>query len=282
MGDMEQLTYEEEILRWRQKKEDDLRAEDGWLTLIGLFWLEPGHNRFGAAPDSPIALPASKAPNVAGSFELVGDTVRLHVADGAPVLVNGRPDGVAPLRADADGEPDLVTLGDLTMFVIRRGDRFAIRARDRNHPARAEFPGRHWFPIDESYSVTARFVPHATPTTFSIQTVLGTVEGRESPGRLFFTLGGQERSLDALVEGEKLFIIFRDQTSGETTYPAGRYLKSAMPRDGVVPLDFNRAYSPPCAFTDFATCPLPRKENQLPVRIEAGELAYHAPTDRTR
>jgi uncharacterized protein (DUF1684 family) len=272
---VERLTYSDEIRRWRADMEAGLRAEDGWLTLIGLFWLEPGHNRFGAAPGNPIAF-TGKAPDVAGSFELVGDTVHLHVANGAPVLVNGRSADTAPLRADADGQPDLVTLGDLTMFVIRRGDRFAIRARDRNHPARAEFAGRHWFPIDESYCVAARFAPHAAPTAFSIQTVLGTVEERESPGRLFFTLGGQERSLDALVEGDKLFIIFRDGTSGETTYPAGRYLKTAMPRDGVVTLDFNRAYSPPCAFTDFATCPLPPPQNRLPLRIEAGELYEHS------
>jgi uncharacterized protein len=272
---VERLTYHDEICGWRADMESGLRANDGWLTLIGLFWLEPGRNRFGAAPDNPIALPAGKAPDVAGSFELLDGAVLLHVADGAPVLVNSRPAGVMPLRTDADGEPDLVTLGDLTMFVIRRGDRFAIRARDRSNPARAEFAGRHWFPIDEAYCVAARFTPHAAPTTFAIQTILGTVEDRDSPGRLTFALGGQEHRLDALVEGDKLFIIFRDQTSGETTYPAGRYLKAAMPRDGVVTLDFNRAYSPPCAFTDFATCPLPPPQNRLPIRVEAGELYEH-------
>jgi uncharacterized protein (DUF1684 family) len=272
---VERITYHDDVRRWRTSMEASLRAEDSWLTLIGLFWLQEGANRFGSAPENEIVLPAGKAPTIAGSFELAGGEVWLRTAGDAPVLVNGQPSADIPLRADADGAPDFVTLGDLEMFVIRRGDRFAIRARDRNHPARAAFSGRRWYTVDDAYCVTAAFAPHAAPTTFSILTVLGTVEERHSPGSLTFELRGQQHRLDALVEGDQLFIIFRDQTSGATTYPAGRYLKAALPLDGAVTLDFNRAYSPPCAFTDFATCPLPPPQNRLSILVEAGELYDH-------
>lgn len=269
---VERPTYEEEILRWRQKMEDDLRAEDGWLTLIGLFWLAEGENRFGAAEDNQIVLPADKAPPHAGSFVLRGGAVTLEAAPEAPVLLDGRPVSSRALQAGAD--PELISLGDLDMFVIRRGDRYAIRARDRRHPARETFAGRHWMPVDEEYRVVARFSAYDPPRTVSIATVLGTIEERVNPGFLTFTLKGQECRLEALVEDDKLFILFRDQTSGDTTYPAARYLKAAMPEHGLTTLDFNRAYSPPCAFTAFATCPLPPPQNRLPLRVEAGEL-YH-------
>lgn len=271
---MERRTYQDEIQRWRDEMEAGLRSENGWLTLIGLFWLEEGENRFGADSDNAIVLPAGKAPASAGSFAHHHGETTLRVADGAPVRVNGGPVASAPLRPDTSGRPDQVTLGDITMTLIERGGRYAIRARDRRHPARESFAGRSWFPVDESYRVTAQFIPHETPTTLPILTIMGTVEDRHSPGSLVFALGGREHRLVALEEEDRLFIIFRDQTSGETTYPAGRYLKTAMPQNGRVTLDFNRAYSPPCAFTDFATCPLPPPQNRLPIRVEAGEL-YH-------
>jgi uncharacterized protein (DUF1684 family) len=253
--------------------EAGLRADDGWLTLIGLFWLEEGDNTFGAAGDNQIHLPEGRAPMHAGSFRRHDGAVELRVADGEGVRLNGQP---APaeswLRADVSGEPDLVTIGDITMQIIQRGQRYGVRARDRRNPTRKAFEGRRWYPIDEAYCVDATFTAHAMPTTLPIQTVLGTTETRESPGFLTFTLGGREHTLDALEEGERLFIIFRDLTSGDTTYPACRYLKTPLPYDGHVTLDFNRAYSPPCAFTDFATCPLPPPRNRLSIRVEAGEL----------
>jgi uncharacterized protein (DUF1684 family) len=272
---VERLTYEQEILRWREQMEASLRAEDGWLTLIGLFWLEEGQNYFGSDSDNQIVLPSGKVPAHAGSFEHRAGATTLRVAAGAPVRLNGQQATLTVVRPDSSGQPDLVTIGDIAMLVIQRGDRFAIRARDRRSPARESFGGRRWFPIDESYRVAATFVPHESATTIPILNVLGTTEQRHSPGALVFQLGGQLHRLDALVEGDELFIIFRDQTSGEATYPAGRFLKAAMPKDGRVTLDFNRAYSPPCAFTEFATCPLPPPQNRLPIRVEAGELYEH-------
>jgi uncharacterized protein (DUF1684 family) len=268
---MQQQSYAASIEHWRAQKDAELRAENGWLALIGLFWLEEGPNRFGAGEDNEIVLPSGASPSDAGSFELHGGAVTLQPAEGAGITVNGEPAIEQRLRSDADGRPDVVALGSLTMQIIRRGERLAVRARDRESPARRAFAGRQWYPIDEAYCVDATFIAHARPTIIPIQTILDTIEERESPGALSFVLGGVEYRLDALVEGDQLFMIFRDGTSGDTTYPAGRYLKTSLPQDGHVTLDFNRAYSPPCAFTAFATCPLPPPQNRLALRVEAGE-----------
>ena len=266
--------YPAEIASWRRRMEDSLRAERGWLALVGLCWLEEGTNRFGSSADNPIVLPGSSAPEHAGSFVLHGGSVTLH-PEAAGVTINGQPATAAQLRSDADGAADLVAIGDLTMLVLRRGERYAIRLWDRRSPARVAFAGRRWYPVDERYRLAARFIAHDPPRTLPVPNVLGEIEQRRSPGYAVFTLGDREHSLDAVTDADELFFIFRDQTAGDTTYPAGRFLKAAYPQDGQVTLDFNRAYSPPCAFTAFATCPLPPPRNHLPLRIEAGELYDH-------
>jgi len=262
--------YPAEIASWRRRMEDSLRAERGWLALVGLFWLEEGTNRFGSSADNPIVLPGSSAPEHAGSFVLHGGSVTLH-PEAAGVTINGQPATTAQLRSDAD----LVAIGDLTMLVLRRGERYAIRLWDRRSPARVAFAGRRWYPVDEGYRLAARFIAHDPPRTLPVPNVLGETEQRRSPGYAVFTLGDREHSLDSVTDADELFFIFRDQTAGDTTYPAGRFLKAAYPQNGQVTLDFNRAYSPPCAFTAFATCPLPPPRNHLPLRIEAGELYDH-------
>jgi len=267
-------SYQAEIESWRRRMEDSLRAERGWLALAGLFWLKEGTNRFGAGADNEIVLPGSSVPDYAGSFALHAGTTTLH-AEAAGVRLNGEMVTTARLRSDAEPNPDLVAIGDLTMRVIQRGERYAIRLWDRRSPARAAFAGRRWYPARESYRLLARFVPHDPPRTLPVPNILGETEQRLSPGYAVFTIGGREHSLDAVTEGDELFFIFRDQTAGDTTYPAGRFLKAAFPRNGQVTLDFNRAYSPPCAFTAFATCPLPPPRNHLPLRIEAGERYDH-------
>ncbi len=218
-------------------------------------------------------LPGESAPAHAGSFVFQAGTATLQAAAG--VCVNGQPATAARLRSDADATPDLITIGDLTMLVIQRGQRHAIRLWDRRSPARVAFTGRRWYPVNESYRITARFVAHDPPRTLPVPNILGETEQRLSPGYAIFTIDGHEHSLDAVTEGDELFFIFRDQTAGDTTYPAGRFLKAAFPRKAMITLDFNRAYSPPCAFTAFATCPLPPPRNHLPLRIEAGELYDH-------
>ena len=268
---LDQSIDTDDLMRWRAMKEESLRAEDGWLTLIGLFWLEPGEQAFGASDDCPIQLPAGKAPARAGSFTLQGQQVLLRAELGAGMLLDGAPVGAEPVPVATGRKPALVTLGDITMFVIERGGRFAIRARDRQHPARAAFAGREWFAPDPSWRITAEFTPHEPPRTLPIMNIVGIAEETPNPGTVSFTLDGQEYRFEALGARDGLFIIFRDATNGAGSYPAGRFIDAPAPEDGRVMLDFNCAYSPPCAFTDFATCPLPPPQNRLPLRVEAGE-----------
>jgi uncharacterized protein (DUF1684 family) len=268
---IQHAAYQAEVESWRRNMEQSLRAELSWLTLAGLFWLAEGPNRFGAGEDNPIALPGGSAPDHGGSFTLRDGAVTLQ-PEVEGITVNGQPASDMRLRSDADGEPVIVAIGNLAMRLLRRGERYAIRLWDRRSPARAAFAGRRWYPIDEAYRLAARFIAHDPPRTLPVPNVLGETEQRRSPGYALFTLGGREHSLDAVTEGDELFFIFHDPTAGDTTYPAGRFLKAAYPQDGQITLDFNRAYSPPCAFTAFATCPLPPPGNHLTLRIEAGEL----------
>ena len=264
--------YQAEIERWRERMEASLRADRSWLTLAGLFWLNDGTNRFGTSPDNEIVLPDGSAPAHAGSIAFHAGTATLHAEASAGVAVNGQPATTARLRSDADADSDLVTVGDLTMLVIKRGARHAIRLWDRRNPAREVFTGRHWYEVNEAYRLSARFVPHDPPRAIAVPNILGEIEQQLSPGYAVFLIDGHEHSLDAVTEGDELFFIFRDQTAGDTSYPAGRFLKAALPQNDQITLDFNRAYSPPCAFTAFATCPLPPPRNHLPLRIEVGEL----------
>lgn len=268
--------YRAEIERWREQAERSLRADDGWLTVAGLFWLKEGDNRLGSGKGNEIELPAGSAPARAGVIRFQSGKAELQIAPGVRAALNGKPVVSAVMRPDSDGKPDVLTLGDLSLFVIQRGDRFGIRLKDKNSRFRRNFTGRKWFPVKEDYRVTARFEPHARPRQISIPNVLGQIEKMASPGRVVFRWKGQEVSLEPVASGERLWFIFRDRTSGKETYPAGRFLYSEAPRDGKVVLDFNQAYNPPCAFTPYATCPLPPRQNWLPVRIEAGELTYHA------
>ena len=272
---MEQSAYAAGIESWRRQMEASLRADDGWLTLAGLFWLHEGSNSFGADPASDIVLSAGAAPQRAGVFELCDGVATLRPVEGAGVTVNDLPAGVARLRSDADGSPDRVGLGSLTLLVIQRGTRMGVRVKDTQSPARAAFGGRRWFALDETYRIQATFVPYDPPRLLSTTNILGDIGDTPSPGYALFELDGQEYRLDALPDPNGLAFYFCDTTNANTTYPAGRYLKSAPPQDGVVTLDFNRAYSPPCAFTTYATCTLPPPQNRLPVSIKAGEQYDH-------
>lgn len=252
--------------------DEKLRAPDGWLTLIGLFWLAPGPNAIGADPASAIVLPAGKAPERAGQIDFDGLVATLRPLPGVPLTVNGQPAAEGPLRSDADAPPDVVGLGDIALHVIKRGERYGVRVRDGEHPARRLFGGRQWFAIQPEYCVPATFVAYDPPRPRPITNILGDTNDELCPGYVRFELGGQQLELEAsALPGGELEFVFRDGTSGKTTYPASRFLVAPQPRDGQTVLDFNKAYSPPCAFTDFATCPLPRPQNRLALAIAAGE-----------
>jgi len=269
-----QDAYKAAVDAWHADREARLAAEDGWLTLIGRDWLNPGENTLGSAPGSTVLLPDWAAPAKAGLFVLEGTTVRFKPLPGSGLLLNGKPATEAVLKTDAEDAPDLLSAGRVKFYVIRRGNRLGIRIKDAQNPARQAFHGVPRYPVDPAWRVEAEFVPYASPQTRAIPTVLGTTEPMTAPGLLTFKAGGREVTLEPMLEeGEhpELFIIFKDATSAHGTYPAGRFLYADMPKNGKVILDFNRAINPPCAFTLFATCPLPPKQNQLPVAVSAGE-----------
>jgi uncharacterized protein (DUF1684 family) len=252
--------YQTEIDAWHKSREASLRSETGWLTVTGLFWLREGANKFGSAADNDVVLPATVAAQ-AGTF---------WYHDGAvTVEMNGAKRALQPDSRDA------VELGPVTLTVIRRGDRMGIRMRDRNSALLREFHGLHYFPADEKNRVVAEFV--AEPRKIPVTNVLGQSQPMDSPGYAVFQWQGQQVRLYPVIESPEdkdWFYIFRDQTSGHETYGAGRFLYSGPAENNKITIDFNRAYNPPCAFTPYATCPLPPKENRLAVKIEAGELKY--------
>jgi uncharacterized protein (DUF1684 family) len=266
--------YIAEIEQWRAKREERLSADNGWLTVSGLYWLKDGATTLGSAAGNDIVLPAG-APARAGVIQFAGGKASVRVEPGVRILSGDKPVTAMDLRADtASGGPDVLVLGPLSLQVIERGGRYGIRLKDNDSPRRKAFAGTEWYPVSEAYRVTARFAPNATPKTIPIANVLGQEDQQPSPGSVFFKINGQEVRLDPILEepdAKELFFIFKDATSGRDTYPAGRYLYTDLPKDGTVTLDFNKAYSPPCAFTAYATCPLPPPQNRLAVRIEAGE-----------
>ena len=270
-----QPDYKTQIRQWRERRVKSLTSEDGWLTVAGLFWLKEGKNTAGAAPGNNIVLPKGSAPDFVGTFEFHNGSTTFVPAPGAGVMLDGKQATTALLKSDISGNPDLVQIRALTMFVIQRGTRFGVRLKDRNSGMRKKFTGIRYFPVNESYRVAAKFVPYSPPKKIPVPNILGDTSEETSPGYVEFKLNGRVCRLDPIDEDGFLFFIFKDLTSGKETYPPGRFLYTNMPKGGdEVILDFNKAYNPPCAFTPFATCPLPPPENHLPVRVEAGELRY--------
>jgi uncharacterized protein (DUF1684 family) len=266
------IGYAQEIADWRAEVETTLRRD--WVSLAGRFELAPGLSRIGADPASEIVLPAGAAPDHVGDLRFEDGMLTLTLAPGAGVFVNGAPvEGTIPLRSDAAGAPDIVTVNALTFFIIQRGPRTILRLRDANNPTLQHFGGRRWFPVDEAYHVEGLFTPYDPPKPLAITNLLGDTSAQTSPGAVTFTLGGQEHQLDATGWRDGgLVLHFHDATNGQQTYGGGRALITAAPIGGLVTLDFNRTANLPCAFTEFATCPLPPQQNRLSIGVTAGEL----------
>lgn len=257
---------------WQQNMETGLRAEDGWLTMVGLDWLDEGDNSVGSAPTTDVTLPNAAVPSEVGVLHLEHGRVALHITTDMPVLVNGLPVKDVVLHDDsADEPPTKVQIGSVTFFIIKRGDQYAVRIRDTQSHARQTFSGRAWFPADESYRVVGHLIPHASEQPLEVESANGPNTILSNPGRVEFELHGEHLSLEAAKDGDQLWFIFRDGTSGISTYGASRFLKAPFTSDGTVDLDFNKAYHPPCGFTAYATCPLPPRQNRLTIAIEAGE-----------
>ena len=267
-----------EIEAWRAKRMASLRREDGWLTLVGLFWLEQGKNRFGTDKKANrIVFPEGSGGKTMGSLDLAGENVTLHAKPDAALTAGGKPVTTMVLKTDADEEPTVLTNGRLRFYVIKRGRKLGVRVKDSKSPALAAFQGIDSFPVDTKWRFDARFVAYDPPKPVAVPNILGTVEQEKSPGAVVFEVGGKEYRLEAVKEAgsDDLFLIFGDQTNGFETYGGGRFLYTAPPdKDGNVVVDFNKAYNPPCVFTPYATCPLPPAANRLSLRVEAGEKTF--------
>lgn len=271
-----QKSLQEEVDAWHQKRLDSLRSAEGWLSLVGLHWLEPGENPAGSADGNKLVLPKTAPGNLA-TFTLHPDgTVTAKPAPGVELRKNDQPFTGGKLLTDADAKPDVLSVGTYRMHLIRRGDRVGLRVKDAEAPARVGFKGIERYPVSAQWKVEAKWEPSPQPRKIAVPTVLGTVEEMTSYGAVVFEVDGKQHRLYPVQDTPEsnLFLIFADRTNRDETYGAGRFLYASPPKDGKVTLDFNRSYNPPCAFSAYATCPLPPKDNRLKVRIPAGEKRY--------
>lgn len=270
--------HKSEIQKWQSDRLASLTKDDGWLTLVGLFWVNEGENKFGSDAKNAFVLPKGKAPGNAGSFWLEKGHVRLAAHSGVEITADNKPVTALDLKDDSDDNgPTVLKLGSLLITVIKRGERIGVRVKDTESQTRREFKGLEYYPIDPKWRLEARFEPYQPAKMIPITNVLGMTDDEISPGALAFEVDGKTYRLDPILEkGETdYFVMIADDTTGKETYGAGRYLYVSPPdATGKVILDFNKVYSPPCAFTNFATCPLPPQQNRLPFRIEAGEKKY--------
>jgi hypothetical protein len=278
-GAAAQGTYDEAALTaFRAEREKVLLADNGWFTVAGLHFLNPGENTFGSDPLNDIVLEFADVPKQAGVITMDGNTVTIKAAEGQTLTYNGKPAKEGPLRLSGQGRPaDLITYNGTSFFLHFSGPRLAIRVRDQKAPLRTGFSGLKWYPANASYRVTGTFTPLPSPKVIQAPTILGDLEPFTVPGNVTVTVGGKTQTMEAWRSGERLWFVFRDLTSADSTYPSARFLYTDAPAaDGKVVLDFNRAQNPPCAYNPWTTCPLPPSANKLPARIEAGEKRYHS------
>ncbi len=216
--------YRDEITRWRQQRLATLKADDGWLTVSGLFWLKPGETRIGSDPANDILLPAH-APGVLGTISLTDDNVTFQPDPAAKVILNGSPFAGGEIHSDAGGRPDVLAVGDIKLILLKRGERFALRLKDNQSPIRTSFAGLRWYPPREDWRIEAKFVPATAPTKLVMDTIVGGSDVAESPGFVTFERDGKEFKLQAAVQKNgSLWFVFRDRTSGRTTAGGARQL----------------------------------------------------------
>jgi uncharacterized protein len=281
-------TWQKDLATWREQHAADLQKPDGWLALAGLAWLEPGDNSMGSAADNKLRLPEGGPAHV-GVLHLEGTTVSLRppAGGGFPdgLMVDGKAAQAQDLHTSSDndkGNPRM-TVGSLNFYAVRRGERFALRIKDAKAPTLVGFHGLKWYPPNARYRVTAKWVPYDPPKTIQLATMIGTAYDAPVPGAAEFELDGKTYHLEPVTEEKppvKLFFILKDTTSASTTYGACRFLYTPLPAGGLdkageLVLDFNHLENPPCAYTPFATCPLPPVTNRMKVALPVGELRYH-------
>lgn len=267
----EYKSYKQSINNWKLKRIKNLKSHNGWLNLAGLYWLEEGTNSVGSHPDNSIIFPDG-SPDFLGSFDLINNRIEFTSNPNTIVMHKGKPVSKIDMRADISGDPIILTYDSLAWFIINRENRFGLRLRDFNKPEIKELDSIPCFDVDLNWKVEARLIPTSSKLTISVPNVLGHVDQVEVPGILEFMLDSKSFKLYPMGTTNNLWVVFGDETSAEETYGGGRFLGIEGPDEkGTYIIDFNKAYNPPCAFTPFATCPLPPKENLLQVRVTAGE-----------
>ena len=268
--------YVKEINEWDAKRVNRLKADDGWLNLVGRFWLEKGESTFGSSKDNDIVVESSKLPEHIGSFIFKDSVVTFKAKDDVEVLLDGKPVKEIVLVDDQKKHITILQIGSIKFNLIIRDTLYGIRFRDLNSDLVKNFKGVERFPIDESWKITAKFEAYNPVKEIDVPNVLGQISKEKCPGAVVFERDGKTYRIDAVDEGgDRLFLIIADQTSGDETYGGGRFMYVDKPDStGKILLDFNKAYNPPCVFTKYATCPLPPLQNYLKLKIEAGEKVY--------
>ncbi|UCG28066.1 MAG: DUF1684 domain-containing protein [Bacteroidales bacterium] len=256
---------------WKAERIKMLKSPEGWLNLAGLYWLEEGENSIGSNPGNSIVFPQS-APGKIGVISVRGNRISFRAENGVQVLFEGNPVIQSEMKPDISGDPTLLATGSLAWFIIRRSERYGVRLRDYSHPNILKLDSIPCFPVDLSWKVAATYEPFLQEQTIRVPNIMGMVDETQVPGILKFMIGEQEFKLYPMGNPEHFFLVFGDESSGVDTYGGGRFLNIEPPdQKGNYLIDFNKAYNPPCVFTTYATCPLPPKENILPVRVTAGE-----------
>lgn len=271
-GSMADKTYENEVMAWRDARYAALTGENGWVALAGLYDLKEGRNLVGSTTMSEVVLP-EQAPTYLGVVEVSGKTIRFQPANGINVKVNGRAVQKATLKTAQDPKPSFITWNHIRMVVHRHGDTLSMRIWDNDRPDRFTLPPLKWFPVNKKFKFNATYTRYPKPKASPQDDSTGDVIEEQLTGVLSFRYEGKTYKLDVTqTQSKKLFVKFRDGTSSKESYPPSRYLYTDAPKQGKVILDFNYAYSPPCAFTPYATCVFAPPQNTLPFRVEAGEI----------
>jgi uncharacterized protein (DUF1684 family) len=268
--------YVKEIEEYYNPRFDRLRSETGWLNLVGLYWLKEGDNTFGSDSTNTIRMP-DKAPPSGGVLTLRNGKIFLKAAKDAILFHKGNPVTSMEMATDADSNTTVIDMGSLRWFIIKRGSDFGIRLRDLESELVARFDGIDRYPVDAAWRFDARWEPYEPARQLLVPTILGTVDTSECNGALVFDVDGKTHRIDAVGKktDDQLFLIFGDLTNNRETYGAGRYLYVKQADSlGRIVLDFNKAYNPPCVFTDYATCPFPPPQNKLHIAITAGEKMF--------
>ncbi len=271
--------YEVEMNDWKKLRDDFLRTDDGYLALAGLYWLQEGANTYGSDSSNAIIFPGN-APGFSGTIYLEGDRIYTLTNPETGITANGLADAdTLNLSPDMSGEKTILKYKSLSWYVIKRADQYGIRVKDSEYHTLTDFKGVTYFDLNPQWNVEASFVAFDPPKEIPIQNIVGFTTPSKSPGKLVFTVDRVEYSLDVLAAEDQFFVIFGDYTNGKLTYGGGRYMYTKQPdENGLVRLDFNKSYNPPCAFTEFATCPLPPIQNILKVELNAGEFTYEGAT----